>query len=221
MIAKELITSDVIPLKPSDTGAFALVQMEECGLDHLPVVEGKELVGVISNKDVHTFDEPELAISKHNLATNFASVASGQHFYEVLKLFSSLQLTMLPVVGENNIYLGAILLPSVIQSLAEMAGVSHPGGIIVLEINVKDYSLSEIVQIVESNDIKILSCFVTSQPDSTVLEVTIKVDRSEIAPLLQTFFRFNYTVKSSWSKEDSYHEGLQDRFDALMNYLNI
>jgi acetoin utilization protein AcuB len=221
MTAKELITTYVIPLKPSDTGAFALIQMEEFGLAHLPVVEGKELVGVISDKDIQTFDEPEVAISQYLLTTNIASVSSGQHFYEVLNLFSSLQLTMLPVVGDNNLYLGAIMLPAVVHSLAEMAGISHPGGIIILEMNFKDYSLSEIVQIVESNDIKILSCFVTSQPDSTVLEVTLKVDHNEIAPLLQAFFRLNYTVKASWSKEDSYHDGLQDRFDALMNYLNI
>ena len=90
-----------------------------------------------------------------------------------------------------------------------------------MEINDKDYNLIEIVQLVESNDTRILSCFVNSHPDSTILEVTIKVNRMEIGPLLQAFFRLNYTVTASWSKEDSYNEGLQDRFDALMNYLNI
>ena len=132
-----------------------------------------------------------------------------------------MNLTMLPVINDKNHYLGAIILPTVVNSMAEIVGIHNPGGVIVLEINDKDYSLTEIVQIVESNDAKILSCFVTSYPDSTKLEVTIKVNRMEIGPLLQAFFRFDYVVKASWSKENSYNEGLQDRFDALMNYLSI
>ena len=79
----------------------------------------------------------------------------------------------------------------------------------------------EIAQIVESNDAKILSLYITSFPDSTKLEVTIKVNRMEIGAILQTFDRYNYVIKATWSQEDAYSEGLQDRFDALMNYLSI
>jgi len=81
--------------------------------------------------------------------------------------------------------------------------------------------MTEIAQIVESNDTKILSMYVTEHPDSTLLEVTLKVNRIDIGSILQTFFRYNYTVKASWSQEDSYTEGLKDRYDALMNYLSI
>lgn len=221
MIAKQLITSHVFPLKTTDTGTFALNQMEEARLSHLPIVDGAEFIGVISDKEILAADEPEVEIGRYNIQFARVFATEEQHVYEVLKMFSSLSLTMLPVLSEKNIYLGSIILPTVVQSLAELTGIHNPGGIIILEINDKDYSLAEIVQIVESNDAKILSCFVTSSPDSTKLEVTIKVNRMEIGPLLQAFFRFDYFVKASWSKEDSYNEGLQDRFDALMNYLSI
>jgi acetoin utilization protein AcuB len=221
MIAKNLITSHVFPLKSTDTGAFALLQMEEARLSHLPIVNGTEFTGLISDKQILAFDEPEQEIGLYKNALTHAFVTEEQHVYEVLKMFSSLNLSLLPVVSDQKIYLGSIILPTVVQSLAEIIGIHNPGGVIVLEINDKDYSLTEIVKIVESNDAKILSCFVNSQPDSTKMEVTIKVNRIEIGPLLQSFFRLNYVVKASWSKEDSYNEGLQDRFDALMNYLNI
>jgi predicted transcriptional regulator len=221
MIAKQLITNHVFPVKPSDTGVFTLAQMDEAHLSHLPIVEGIEFMGIISDKEILAMDEPGDAIGPYRITPARAFVTGDQHVYEVLKLFSSMNLTMLPVINDKNHYLGAIILPTVVNSMAEIVGIHNPGGVIVLEINDKDYSLTEIVQIVESNDAKILSCFVTSYPDSTKLEVTIKVNRMEIGPLLQAFFRFDYVVKASWSKENSYNEGLQDRFDALMNYLSI
>jgi acetoin utilization protein AcuB len=221
MIAKQLITSHVIPLRITDTGAFALIQMEEARLSHLPVVDGNEFIGIISDKEILAVDEPDREIGQCKIVPTKAFVNEEQHVYEVLKLFSSLNLTMLPVVDDANRYLGSIILPTIVLALADMVGIHNPGGIIVLEINDKDYNLTEIVQTVESNEAKILSCFVATYPDSTKLEVTIKVNRIEIGPLLQAFSRLNYHVSASWSKEDSYNEGLQDRFDALMNYLNI
>ena len=117
--------------------------------------------------------------------------------------------------------MGVITLTGLVQKLSAIASLINPGGIIVLEINQKDYLLTEIAGIVESNDAKILSLYITSHPDSTKLELTIKVNRVDIGAILQTFYRYNYTVKASWSKEDSFSDGLQDRFDSLMNYLNI
>ncbi len=221
MIAKQLITSNVIPLKTTDTGAFALVQMEEARLSHLPIVDGIDFIGLISDKEILATDDPGYEIGRLKITLSRVFVGEDEHIYDVLKVFSAHNLTLLPVVTDNNFYLGSIILPTVVHTLVEMAGINNPGGIIVLEINVKDYNLTEIVQIVESNDAKILNCFVTYYPDSTKMEVTIKVNRIEIGPLLQAFSRLSFNVTGSWPKEDSFHEGLQDRFDALMNYLNI
>lgn len=221
MIAKQLITSHVVPVEISDTGAFALLQMEEARLSHLPVVDGAGFIGLITDKSILAAEDPEKEIGGNNYTLINAAVTEQQHLYEVIRIFSTLNLSLLPVVSEKNKYLGAIVLSTVVHALAELVGLHEPGGIIVLEINDKDYSLAEIVDVVESNDAKILSCFVTSLRDSTKLEVTIKLNRMEIGPQLHAFARLNYFVTSSWSKEDSYSEGLKDRFDALMNYLSI
>ncbi len=221
MTAKQLITSHVVPVHVTDTGAFALLQMEEARLSHLPVVDGGGYIGLISDKSILAADDPEREIGGNNFTLISAVVTEQQHLYEVIKIFSTLNLSLLPVVSERNQYLGAIVLSTVVHAIAELVGLHEPGGIIVLEINDKDYSLAEIVDVVESNDAKILSCFVTSHRDSTKLEVTIKLNRMEIGPQLHAFSRLNYVVTSSWSKEDSYSEGLKDRFDALMNYLSI
>ena len=221
MIAKQLITDTIIPLKISDTGVYAISQMEEFRCSHLPVVNDGEFLGLISETEIVALQEPELEIGSYKLSLIAAYISENQHIFEVIKIFSALHLTLLPVVNDKNQYVGSIGLPTLVDYFAGIAALHHPGGIIVLEINDKDYSITEIAQIVESNDAKILSLYMTSFPDSTKLEITIKINRIDIGPVLQTFFRFNYLIKASWSNEDAYTEGLQDRFDALMNYLNI
>jgi len=141
--------------------------------------------------------------------------------YDVLLVISDQKLTLLPVLNTKNQYMGVISLTDLVQKLSVITSMKNPGGIIILEVNQKDYLLTEIAGIVESNDAKILSLYVTSHPDSTKLEITIKVNSVDIGALLQTFSRYNYLVKASWSKEDSFSDGLQDRFDSLMNYLNV
>ena len=221
MLAKSLITETFTPLKTSDSGAVALGLMDEYRVSHLPIVNNVEFLGVISDTDIYnmnSFDDP---VGNHLLSITGAYVVEDEHIYDVIKTFAEHQLTLLPVISEKNNYLGVITLQSLAGHLAAITAVDNPGGIIVLEVNEKDYSLSEIAQIVESNDAKVLSLYMNSVPDSTRLEITLKLNRIDIGPVLQTFNRYNYLVKASYSDKDVYNEGIQDRFDSLMNYLNI
>jgi len=87
-------------------------------------------------------------------------------------------------------------------------------------LNLHDYSLSEISRIVESNDAKILSLYISSHTDSTKLEVTIKINRTDLSAIIQTFNRYNYTIKASFHQSE-YVDDLKDRFDSFMSFLNI
>lgn len=221
MIARDILTSTVTPLRTSDTGSFAISQMEEFRISHMPVVNDTELLGVVADADILAMEDPVEPVGSIRLTLSGAYVTEVQHLFEVMKIMDSLNLSIVPVVNDKRQYLGMITAPNLIKSFYVAAGINNPGGIIVLEINEKDYTLTEIAHIVESNDAKILDLYVTGHPDSTKLDVTLKINRIDLGPVLQTFFRFNYIVKATWSHEDAYNEGLKDRFDALMNYLNI
>jgi len=210
----------IIPLKTSDTGTFALSIMEEYRVSHLPVVNDLEYLGLISDKDIFSLNNFEEPVGNHSLSLSRPYVTENQHVYEVVKTFSELKLTLLPVLDENNQYLGVINLTNVIRLFSEIFAIDNPGGIIILEINEKDYLLTEIAQIVESNDAKILNLFITSLPEVGKIEVTLKINKIDIAPVLQTFSRYDYNIKASFS-EDTYNEGLQERFDSFMKYLNV
>lgn len=220
MFAKHLITDSIVPLKTSSTGADALGQMDDYKLSHLPIVNNEEFLGLISDGDIYAmsdFDEP---LGNHKLSLSAAYVEQHQHIFEVVKQISELKLTLLPVLDDKNNYLGAITLQNLVQHFSKMIAVENPGGMIVIELSHNDYSLSEIAQIVESNDAKVLSLIVTSEKDSTKLEVTIKINKIDIKSVLQTFERYNYSIKATLTESDDY-EDLKERYDSFMNYLNI
>lgn len=220
MIAKDLITDGIVPLKTSDTGATGLKLMEEYKVSHLPIVNNIDLLGLISEEDLYNHNNLDDVIGNHTLSLNRSSIDHYGHIYEVINIFTEQKLTLLPVVDKSDSYLGVITLPALVQKFAEKSGILNPGGIIVLELNEADYSMTEISTIVESNDAKILNSFVTAHADSTKIEVTLKLNRLDIYPVLQTFYRYNYIVLASFS-ESNYMNGLKDRFDSLMSYLNV
>lgn len=220
MIAKDLLTHDIVPLSLGDTGLTALHLFDEFKVMHLPVLNGSEYVGLVSEDEIYSANSFEESLQNHNLNMLKVSVTHSQHAYVVIRLFAEYKMTLLPVVDENNLYLGCITLPALVENLSTITAVDNPGGIIVLEINVNDFSLTEIAQIIESNDAKVLSLYMKSYPVSTRSEITIKVDKMDIQPILQTFLRYNYTIKASFFESD-YTDSLRERYNMLMNYLNI
>jgi len=220
MFAKDLTDDALLPAKTSDTGSLALAWMDEYKVSHLPIVNNENYLGLISEEDIYTsnaFDEP---LGNHKLTLNNPFVTENQHIFDVLKLVTSLKLSLVPVLDHKNNYLGVITLRKLVEKFAETTSINNPGAIIILEINANDYSLSEIAQIVESNDTKILSLYITSLPDSTQMDVTLKLNRMDIAALLQTFNRYNYNVKAILAEQEN-NDDLQDRYYSLMKYLSI
>lgn len=220
MLAKDLITDEIPPLKTSDTGLMVINWMDEFKVSHLPIVNIHEYLGLISDTDILDLNITDEEIGKHKLSLIRPFVKENQHVYEVIKMISNMKLTVLPVLDEKENYLGLIPLTSLLQQFSILAATREPGGIIVLEMNELDYSLSQIAQIVESNDGKILSCYLNSLPDSTRIEVTVKVNKTDVSGILQTFNRYNYTVKASFHQSE-FSDDMKNRFDSFMNYINI
>jgi acetoin utilization protein AcuB len=160
-------------------------------------------------------------IGNHSLSLFSPFVQTDQHVYEVMELASQLQLTVVPVLDENNHFQGVITLTDLLHFFADVSALKQPGGIIVLELNTRDYSLTQIAQIVESNDAKILSSYVTSSAQSTKMEVTLKINRKELSSIIQTFIRFNYDIKASFTDENDLNSLYENRYDSFMKYLSI
>jgi acetoin utilization protein AcuB len=220
MLVGNLITDEIPPLKITDTVEMALDWMEQFKVSHLAVVKDRELIGLVAESDLMDYEHPDEQINVSKLHLMRPVLHSNQHTYDLVKLMGSLNLTLVPVLDEKELYKGCITLRGVIQNLSTMTAVQNPGGVIVLELNQNDYSVTQIGSIVEGNDAKLLSLHVSSVPDSTKIEVTIKVNREDLSGLLQTFSRYNITVKASFHHGD-YEQTMNDRLNEFLHFLNI
>ncbi|MBK9505652.1 MAG: CBS domain-containing protein [Chitinophagales bacterium] len=221
MLAKDIISENIPPLKIKDTGAKAIEWMYEFKLSHLPLVDHQNYIGLVSEEDILDFNDTHEQLGKFlkNLYKPF--VKETEHIYEVLRVAANLKTTVIPVVDSEQHYIGLITLQSLLYNFAKMSSISEPGGVIIIELNNKtDYVLSDIARIVEGNDAHILSLYFNVEPDSGKHAVTIKVDSTEIKHIVATFERYQYQVKAYFQESDMV-EIIKDRYDSLMNYLNI
>lgn len=221
MVAKDLISEIIPSLKTSDTGQAALNWMEIFRISHLPIVNNLDFLGLISDTDIYDTNQPEEPIGNHELTLLKPYVTEDQHLFEVIGLAARLRLSVVPVLNNKNHYMGVITSSDLVRYVAGISSMDQPGGILVLELIERDYSLSQIAQIVESNNIKVLSMYITSPPDSTLLEVTLKVNTTDLHALIRTFERYNYEVKTWVTTNDSIDNFYSERFDLLMKYLNM
>lgn len=221
MIAKELINDAIPVVRTSDTGNTALQWMETHRVSHLPIVNNQEFLGLISDTDIYDNNCGEDPIGNHNLSLVRPFVFENQHIFEIMDLCAKMKLSVIPVLDTNKNYLGAISLFKMVTEFSKMMSIEKAGSIIVLEMTIHDYSLHEISGIVESNNAKILTSYITDFDNSTQINVTVKVDVTDIASILQTFERYNYNVKASFLAEDMLKVFYQDRYDSFINFLNI
>ena len=220
MIARHLINEEIFPLKTSSTGKEALSLMEELKVSHLPIVNGDNFLGLISEQDIYDLNNLKQPLGNHKLSLKNPFVSEHQHLYDVLKLVSELKLTVIPVLDDHEKYIGCVSMQKLVTYMANSFALDNPGGIIVLEMSENDYNLAEIAQIVQSNDAKVLSLFLASYLESTRLEVALKLNKTDIGAVLQTFDRYGYYVKASFGEEEDI-ESLKENYDSLINYLNI
>lgn len=221
MLVSDLITDEVPPLKYNDTVDQALHWMEEFKVNHLAVIKGNELIGLVAESDLLDANSgAQEEIGKINIHFIKPVIHQTQHAYDALKLMTGMNVTLLPVLDDKEKFAGSVTYKSALEKFTGFSAIQEPGGIIELEMFKNDYSLTQIAGIVEGNDAKILSLYVSSLEDSTKIEVTLKVNKEDLSRILQTFYRYNYNVKASYHQSD-FEEDLKGRFNEFIRFLNI
>ena len=221
MIAKEIINSNIPTLKTSDSGQSALEIMDTYKITHLPIVNNNEFLGLISESDIYDLNMLDEPIGNHELSLFSPYVFSDQHIFDLIGLTTTLKLSAVPVLKRNKKYVGLVTTISLFNYVTEIFGITQPGGVIVLKLNVNDYSLLEITQIVEGNDARVLSLFVHTLKDSTSMELTLKINMTDLSSIIQSFNRYGYDIKSSYVEEGELDNLIESRFDEFMKYLSI
>lgn len=218
MNTSDYIVNDIKPLDFFSKMKEAQDVFKHLTYSHLPVEKEGNFFGCLSENDAYCFDGQK-SLEEYSYAIEPFYVFEDANWMDVLKAFAAHNCNIIPVLGENNSYLGYYELSDIMGIFNDTPFLNEAGGIIVIEKEAKEYSFSEICQIVESNDSHILGLFI-SKSEGNLVEITLKISQRGINSVVQTFRRYNYTVLSQHD-EDKFIEDLKERSQYLDKYLNI
>ena len=128
-------------------------------------------------------------------------------------------LSIVPVVEEKQL-LGIVTYNDLLKNASEFMSLNNPGALIVLDLETKNYSFNEINRIVESNDAQITQLNTLTDPETGLMQVTIRINKLEVSDIISTFQRYEYSVKYYFG-EEIYENEMRTNYDNLMNYLKI
>jgi acetoin utilization protein AcuB len=220
VLNKDIISVSIPSLNPADPVMQALELMTDFHVSQLPVVANEKLIGLVCEDDLLNVTDDQLPVS--TIENTFSKVVAHANafFIEAVQSVNEFNLSVVPVIGSDLEYIGAITANDLLKQLGRMNGVTDPGAVIVLEMEKINFSFSQIIKLVETNDAQITQLNTYSDIDSGNFLVTLKINKFEIADIVATFQRYDYQVKYYFG-EELYQNELRDNYDHLMNYLSI
>jgi CBS domain-containing protein len=220
MLTGELRSQTLPYLHLQDKISQALQLMNDNQVTHLPIVDGDKYVGIISEDDLLQTDNDHATLDTLQQSFANACVKNTEHFLRAVQVAAETGLSVVPVVDEENDLIGAVSYNDLLKHAAQFMSLNEPGALIVLEVDSNQYSFNEISKLVETNDAQITQLNTSNDPETGVMQVTIRINKPEISDIIATFQRYEYNVKYYFGEEVFANE-LRSNFDNLMNYLKI
>ena len=214
----EYINNDYKPIDSNETIEKVQDFFIEISFSHFPVLENGVFVGCIASEDVETF-EAQKKLSDYRFTLEGFFVRTSLNWLDVLEVFARNNANIVPILDETNKYIGYYEVTDIIKFLNGTPFLKELGGIIIVEKSINDYSMSQITQIVESNNGKLLGVFI-SEATNEKIQITIKITLGSMNEIIQSFRRFNYEIISEHN-EDNYLNVLKERSEYLDKYLNM
>ncbi len=219
MQTTDYISKDIKPLLASDKISKAKGLFNQLTFTHLPVIEKGLFLGSIAENDLQAIVENDKMLSESSYLFQSFFAFDNTNWFELLKLFALNDANIIPVITKKHKYLGYYELTDVLHIFNSTPFLNQSGAMLVVSKGVSEYSFSEISQIIESNNAKLLGAFISNSDDENV-EITIKISDHDLNNTIQTFRRYNYTILTGFHV-DEYLNTLKERSDYLQKYLDI
>ncbi len=221
MLASSLINPMLPTLKTTDRVAQALDWMNEYQTPQLVVAENDKYRGIVLEDMLMNAADDHASLGEVILQHPDVYGNEDQHIYELLRLANQYQLKVIPIVDEDGLLTGTILVSDLLERFADSLGIQELGAVLVLKVAERDYSLAEVSRLIETHGTKVISSYYAStatyeNPDDARL--TLKLNRTNINPVVATLERFGYAIEEAHANDpiDSID---QERLDSLLRYL--
>ena len=218
MLTRDLISNSIPYLHKEDKVHHALQLMNDYHVAHLPVVENDSYLGIISEEQLLQSDEED-TLNELSITDGSTSVQASDHFLKAIQTAVVNKLSVVPVVEEKHL-LGIVTYNDLLRNASDFMSLNEPGGLIVLEMDSKHYSFTEINRIVESNDAQITQLNTFTDPETGIMQATIRVSKLEVSDIISAFQRYEYNIKYYFG-EELFENELRTNYDNLMSYLRV
>ncbi|MDZ7758169.1 CBS domain-containing protein [Rhodohalobacter sp.] len=222
MLARELLNTEFTPLAPQDRISAALAKMDAWQTTRIPVREvttGK-LVGMISFEDIADIPDDSQEVNTVELNSSIY-VYSGQHLFEVARKMLEFEVRLLPVVDMDGIYLGIVEKKDVLEAFSKMLNITTTGSVITVEVTKEDFTISELVHLIETEGAKILGLTVDQPLDDTLrLRISIKISHIDTSAVVSSLQRHGYHTTTE-NRNDLFQTDISSRADELLRYLDV
>jgi acetoin utilization protein AcuB len=220
MLTRELQSQHLPSLHLHDKVYQALQLMNDNQITHLPVLDGEKFAGLLSEDDLLQSENDHALLSALEQSFSSFSVKEEDHFLKAVQLAADNGLSLVPVINEENELTGTVSYTELLRHASAFMSLNEPGGLIVLELPSNQYSFNEISKLVETNDAQITQLNTSNDAETGTMQVTLRINKTEISDILATFQRYEYNVKYFFG-EEQYANELRSNYDNLMNYLKI
>jgi predicted transcriptional regulator len=221
MIAAELINEMIPALTMKDSAEKAILWMEELRTNFLPVIENSHFKGFVSEDIIFEDNDIEKELSQIRLTGENCYLHQGQHFYDIIKIIKDHNIEMAAILDDEEYYIGVVTIDDLMKAFSQTSAIQSPGGILVLSMFQIDYSLTDIVRLIEENNAKILSTFIKNDPtDINRILLTLKINTSDLTRITATLERFGFNIIARYQELPDRSTSLE-RLDLLMKYINI
>ena len=220
MLTRDLQSQMIPYLHLHDTVYQALQLMNDYHVVHLPIVDDNKYVGIVSEDELLRAGDDTAELQEIREVFPTPSVKDHDHFLKAIQIAVQNSLSVVPVIeGERNI-VGVVTYNDLLKHSSDFMSLHEPGGLIVIELEGKEYSFNEISRIVESNDAQITQLNTHTDAETGLMQLTIKINKLEVSDIVATFQRYEYNVKYYFG-EELFENELRNNYDNLMNYLKI
>jgi len=218
MIIMDYLSKKVFPLTENSTIQAIEQQMSDFNLTHLPVVKNEKLLGNLNNREIQNLNPNELIENQRVGLENFY-LSNEADLFDSFPVFSENEANIIPILDKDEKYSGVLLAEDVIDKFADFPFITEYGAYLTLTTPILKYSISEIANIVESNNGKILGLMLISYDENAAI-ISLKIRTENLKLIGDAFERYGYRISNKYW-EDSKQELLRSRFKQLQKFIEV
>jgi acetoin utilization protein AcuB len=215
MFVGRRMTRNLITATPDTSILKVKNLLKEYNIDQVPVVEGKKLVGIITDKDIRNNSaSPASTLSVHELnyllsemkareimTKKLYTVSPGTTIEEATKLINEKRVNSLPVVVNDEL-VGIITTCDMLNVLLEFMGMDTPSSRVELTLSGDMGEIAKIAGIINKLGLTIMSIVSTiSREKGDTRIAVIRVNTDDITELIQVFEESGYNLAMEYKVE--------------------